>query len=81
MTARYISRPRSTEKHDSFSFRLLAHGGVVVECEAKENKIVRLSAHATEHCAVKSICVNIPERFDTIAVAPDGAHEFSIDVG
>ena len=76
----YIA-PALDRKHDSFSFRLLAHGGVVVECEVKDSRIISLSAHAVEHCAVKSIRVNIPERFDTIAVAPDGAHEFSINVG
>ncbi len=72
--------PAFDRRHDSFSLKLLAHGGVVVECEAKEGRIISLSAHATEHCDVKSIRVHIPERFDTVAVAPNGAHEFSIDL-
>ncbi len=48
------------ETFTDVKFRLAARGGLAVECEVKDGKLVTLRAEGNEHCTLSEVTVHLP---------------------
>ncbi len=51
-------------------FRLAAHGGFVVSCVVKDNRVEELTVSGTAYCQTKEVQVTLPERWGGVKVIP-----------